>query len=126
MICSKCRPKEDKCPICRVPYDGRFMRNRTAEDNAKKLDQMIQEREEIFSEDKTSQGLDVLDVSAESENRGQGRMRERESYTRGRGGVWNRLGERPDVRQRMVDREQEHPRGVTYTYPSPPPLPGRR
>ena len=44
------------------------MRNRTAEENARKLDQMIQQTEEIFSEDKTSQGQDEVDGSAETES----------------------------------------------------------
>ena len=68
LICSICRLKVASCPVCKVPYNGLHMRNRTAEENARKLDQMIQQTEEILSEDNTSQGQDVVDGSAETEN----------------------------------------------------------
>ena len=44
------------------------MRNRTAEENARKLDEMKILSKKILSEDKTNQGQDVVGGSAETEN----------------------------------------------------------
>merc|ERR1719402_1821413 len=54
LICSKCRPNVDSCPICQVPYNGLLMRNRTAEENSRKLAEMITKRGELFLEDEES------------------------------------------------------------------------
>merc|ERR1712228_85365 len=34
LICYRCRPRLDQCPICREHYSGKFIRNRMAENIA--------------------------------------------------------------------------------------------
>ena len=47
LICSACRPRLDRCPLCRVPLTGTARRHRFAEKLYQDLKELQQQREMI-------------------------------------------------------------------------------